>query len=1160
MLENRIKETATIDGLNPIALTGAIPGNRAYGEAFANGSTVIYVANQLEQWEIGYGVYDDDDQTISRDYVYNSSNDNDPVVFVPGTVVVFNDMPIQFFSVTAAPDLIPRGNGSGELDPSWLPSDFGTGNVTGPDPSTINSVPRWDDTGGTLLADTALIIHPTANDKLQTNATFMAWITNTDGSIVTIDLDESDKHVVTYAGNRTLDYANASVGQRISLLRNQDGTGGRVESWFSNILWDNNLEPIQDPSVDGWDLVVLDCIGTDYLDTPIWVEVSRTTSAPRCGITVATDAATVVFDLRVSPKQQVTLGGDRTLQVMSSHVGQTFAVKLIQDGSGNRTVTWDFGTIVWSATGGSEPVLPTASGASTWLCFVQTGSNTYECVGCAGAQESLVSDVAYNATTWNAVTNVAPSKNAVRDEFELRVPTSRTVAGHALSADVTLQASDLTNGITGTGQIVLDTNPTISNLSVTDLTVNGTTTTVNTATLTVDDPLIRLADNNAADVVDVGFYALYSSSGAKYSGLFRDASDGKYKLFTALQDEPTTTVDVGGTGYTTATLVATLEGNATTATILQTTRTINGVSFNGSADITVTAAAGTLTGTTLNATVVTSSLTTVGSLTSLTVAGVYTGKFDVSNYYTTTVDSTGVVTFDATGTAPSFTFADKTRIGASVVGVLIDSDLGGVNEVANDNVLYVATQTGAGTALFDKFIASGDGAGLILRRARGTAASPTDVANTDQIGYIDFRSYSDTKFFQCASIAAHVDGTFTTGQAPPSRLVFSTNIANGASTNQMRLTSQGYLLIGTASMPSFASDARLVVKQLASISDFTATFQAGTNSGTSYGVAIKGGTTSADYGLTVADTSNTNELFRVKGAGNTWISNALVIGRTVGTTPTGTCDALFSTNPTADAQTAYGAYLECDTTNSAGYTSYQPIGVGATVRYRGTTSESTSTKGARAFDGSMFVYNTGTTQYASGTRYDIRNLSTGTVTNMAGVWVPTMLNSGGGTITTIFGIRIDAQAAAGTNYGAYLNLAAGSTSWNIYSLGTAKSYHEGSLGVGTNTVSAAKCTILSTTTQEAWQYDASNYANITVTSTGQTTIAATGTNAGITITPSGTGKVILSTIPRFNGTNSTGAGTPLFGTNSPAVTNTNPYTWISIVTSDGSAAFVPAWK
>lgn len=59
-----------------------------------------------------------------------------------------------------------------------------------------------------------------------------------------------------------------------------------------------------------------------------------------------------------------------------------------------------------------------------------------------------------------------------------------------------------------------------------------------------------------------------------------------------------------------------ITGNAGTATALETARAINGVSFDGTSQITVTAAAGTLTGTTLNATVVTSSLTTIGTVTS----------------------------------------------------------------------------------------------------------------------------------------------------------------------------------------------------------------------------------------------------------------------------------------------------------------------------------------------------------------------------------------------------------------------------------------------------------------------------------------------------------------------------------------------------------------
>jgi len=97
-----------------------------------------------------------------------------------------------------------------------------------------------------------------------------------------------------------------------------------------------------------------------------------------------------------------------------------------------------------------------------------------------------------------------------------------------------------------------------SNLTVIgNLVVEGSTTTVGTDTLTVKDPLIVLANNNTStDAVDIGFYGKYTPSGTTlYSGLFREALTGKYRLFKGLEVEPTTTVNTSGTGYTKADLV-----------------------------------------------------------------------------------------------------------------------------------------------------------------------------------------------------------------------------------------------------------------------------------------------------------------------------------------------------------------------------------------------------------------------------------------------------------------------------------------------------------------------------------------------------------------------------------------------------------------------------
>lgn len=88
-----------------------------------------------------------------------------------------------------------------------------------------------------------------------------------------------------------------------------------------------------------------------------------------------------------------------------------------------------------------------------------------------------------------------------------------------------------------------------------DLTVLGTSTTVNTETLTVEDPLIKLANNNTTNSVDIGFFGQYDEgSGIEYTGLFYDATDKTYKLFTDLTVEPGTTVNVAGAGFAAADL------------------------------------------------------------------------------------------------------------------------------------------------------------------------------------------------------------------------------------------------------------------------------------------------------------------------------------------------------------------------------------------------------------------------------------------------------------------------------------------------------------------------------------------------------------------------------------------------------------------------------
>ncbi len=106
-----------------------------------------------------------------------------------------------------------------------------------------------------------------------------------------------------------------------------------------------------------------------------------------------------------------------------------------------------------------------------------------------------------------------------------------------------------------------------------NLTVQGTTTTINSTTLAVGDVNIVLA-KDAVDAAGANGAGLTVNGPTTAATLTYTSADDRWNLNKNL--------NVG-------TVYGALSGNATTATTLQTARTINGVSFNGSANITVTA-------------------------------------------------------------------------------------------------------------------------------------------------------------------------------------------------------------------------------------------------------------------------------------------------------------------------------------------------------------------------------------------------------------------------------------------------------------------------------------------------------------------------------------------------------------------------------------------
>ena len=177
---------------------------------------------------------------------------------------------------------------------------------------------------------------------------------------------------------------------------------------------------------------------------------------------------------------------------------------------------------------------------------------------------------------------------------------------------------------------------------------------------------------------------------------------------------------------TAASFVGPLTGNASTATTLATARNINGVAFNGSADITVTAAAGTLTGTTLAANVVNASLSGIipyGGAPLIVGDDATTGALILKG----SGSAGGAAVIVQNGGALNLAIGNR----SSIVGGAYSSNpmiygVGGLtlNISGTDRVVldpsYLRNRTGSTDAYF------GDGAALVTGAASGTAAVRSD--------------------------------------------------------------------------------------------------------------------------------------------------------------------------------------------------------------------------------------------------------------------------------------------------------------------------------------------------------------------------------------------------------------------------------------------------
>ncbi len=303
-----------------------------------------------------------------------------------------------------------------------------------------------------------------------------------------------------------------------------------------------------------------------------------TTSATTIGTTATTGTTTIGG---TSQTGLITLGQSTATHTLNIDAGATIS-------GATKTINIGTGGVSGSTT---NITLGSATGTTT---------NIYGWINIFGSSTSRATIGTDNSLSLGRIDNTASSpyidfnSGSTTVDYDTRI---MATAGNGTAGNGTL---GILTGAVGIGT----TNPTAKldvagsvkisqDLSVSgNVYISGNTTVLSSNNLVINDSIIYLANNNPANLNDIGFVGNFTSGSYQHTGLVRDAHDGVWKLFSNVVSEPTNTVDFTSAVYDSirvGNVYGTVYGNANTATALQTSRLINGTSFNGSADVTILA-------------------------------------------------------------------------------------------------------------------------------------------------------------------------------------------------------------------------------------------------------------------------------------------------------------------------------------------------------------------------------------------------------------------------------------------------------------------------------------------------------------------------------------------------------------------------------------------
>jgi hypothetical protein len=629
IVADRVKEVTTTTGTGTYTLGGAVDGFQAFSAVTVDTDTVYYAITDDTDWEVGIGTIGGTQTTLARTTILSSSNSGSAVNWGVGTKNIFLTYPAEKAVYEDAsgnvdvPNNLTVGGTVDGVDIAARDADLTT--------TTNTANAALPKAGGTMTGNLVLNADPTASLQAATKQ-YVDTIAAAGIHYHTPARVEAPANLPSTYDNGTsgvgatltnsgtqvaivIDGIALSSSDRVLVYQQTDPahngvytvtTVGSVSTnWVLTRATDADSYGPSDPDALGQgdaffisagdtgagETYVMTTVGTITFGTTgiVFTQISATAIySAGAGLTLTGQE----FSLNTPVASATALATGRTIGMTGDVVWTSAAF----DGSGNVT--------------GTATIQPdsVALGTDTTGNYVAAGAVSGTGLSGSSSSEGGTFTVTSNATALNTASTIVARDGS--GDFAAGTVTA-ALSGNATTA--TALATGRTIGMTGdvvwtsasfdgsgnvTGTATIQAN---SVALGTDTTGNYVESVANGSYLTgggaASEGAVLTLGVDATDLNTASKVVARDASGNFVAGTITAALTGNASTATTLQTART----IGGVsfngaaninlpGVDTAGTQAT-SGNAATATILQTTRTINGTSFNGSANITITAAA-----------------------------------------------------------------------------------------------------------------------------------------------------------------------------------------------------------------------------------------------------------------------------------------------------------------------------------------------------------------------------------------------------------------------------------------------------------------------------------------------------------------------------------------------------------------------------------------